>query len=124
MGKKETSTEEEDKNVKASDLEEVRASWLYPSNESKRLYWLINLMRSGVVLSSVVIVLLVYQYLDVFISVAGAIFGMANVLLLPSLAHLKLLAETPAQRYFDYFIIGFSGVMMVFLPFTILYYGS
>lgn len=51
-------------------------------------------MRSGVVLLTVLIVLLVYESLDTFISVAGAIFGMANVLLLPAVAHLKLMAKT------------------------------
>ena len=59
------------------------------------MYWAINAMRSGVVLATVIIVCLVYKYLETVISVAGAIFGMANVLLLPSLAHLKLLAKTP-----------------------------
>ena len=73
---------------------------------------------------TVIVVLLVYKYLDTFIAVAGSVFGMANVLLLPSLAHLMLLAKSPAERYFDYFVIGFSCIMMVFLPFTILYYGG
>ena len=85
---------------------------------------MINAMRSGVVACTVIVVLLVYKYLDTFIAVAGSVFGMANVLLLPSLAHLMLLAKSPAERYFDYFVIGFSCIMMVFLPFTILYYGG
>lgn len=83
-------------------------------------YWLINIMRSGVVLLTVLIVLLVYDKLDTFISVAGAIFGMANVLLLPAIAHLKLMAKTRFERGFDIFVIVFAFVMMVFLPYTIL----
>ena len=78
-------------------------------------------MRSGVVLTTVLVVLAVYQYLDVFISVAGAVFGMANVLLLPALAHLKLMSKTRSEKAFDYFIIVFSVFMIFFLPFTILY---
>ena len=62
--------------------------------ETKLQYWLINAMRSGVVLFIVLIVLLVYKELDTFIAVAGAVFGMANVLLLPAIAHLKLMAKT------------------------------
>lgn len=83
-------------------------------------YWLINIMRSGVVLLTVLIVLLVYDKLDTFISVAGAIFGMANVLLLPAIAHLKLMAKTRFERGFDIFVIVFAFVMMIFLPYTIL----
>lgn len=78
-------------------------------------------MRSGVVLTTVLVVLAVYQYLDVFISVAGAVFGMANVLLLPALANLKLMSKTRSEKAFDYFIIVFSVFMIFFLPFTILY---
>ena len=62
--------------------------------ETRLQYWLINIMRSAVVFITVLIVLLVYEKLDVFISVAGAVFGMANVLLLPAIAHLKLMAQT------------------------------
>lgn len=69
---------------------------------------------------TVLIVLLVYKELDTFIAVAGAIFGMANVLLLPAIAHLKLMAETKFERGFDMFVIGFACVMMVFLPYTII----
>ena len=51
-------------------------------------------MRSFVVLCTIVVVLLVYDKLTTFISVVGGIFGMVNVLLLPSIAHLKLVAKT------------------------------
>lgn len=58
--------------------------------------------------------------LDKFISVAGAIFGMTNVLLLPALCHLKLVAETRGQRCFDIFVIVFACIMLVFGPATII----
>ena len=77
-------------------------------------------MRSGVVLTTVLVVLAVYQYLDVFISVAGAVFGVTNVLLLPALANIKLMSKTRSEKAFDYFIIVFSVFMIFFLPFTIL----
>lgn len=55
--------------------------------ESRTMYWAINAMRSGIVLVTVIVVLLVADKLDIFISVAGSIFGMINVLLLPAIAH-------------------------------------
>jgi len=51
-------------------------------------------MRSLFVLLTVIIVCFVAEKLDKFISVAGAIFGMTNVLLLPAICHLKLVADT------------------------------
>ena len=78
-------------------------------------------MRSFVVLCTIVVVLLVYDKLTTFISVVGGIFGMVNVLLLPSIAHLKLVAKTNGQRMLDYFFIGFSCIMVILLPLTIIF---
>jgi len=68
----------------------------------------------------VVVVLYVAENLDKFFSIAGCIFGMSNVLLLPSLCHLKLVAETRRQRVFDYGIITFAIFMLFFGPATIM----
>jgi len=112
MGKKEKNTEDDE----LSDKLNVEGN----SGESRALYWAINLMRSVVLASTILIVLLVYSYLDRFIAVAGAIFGMTNVLLLPSLAHLKLMAKNKCQKAVNYFTITFSVFIIVFLPYTIL----
>lgn len=53
-------------------------------------------MRSVLVLVTVIVVIAIGENLDLFISIAGSIFGMTNVLLLPGLAHLKLVANTKA----------------------------
>lgn len=58
------------------------------------MYWLVNAFRSLLVLVTLLIVINVAAYLDRLLSIAGAIFGMTNVLLLPALCHLKLVAET------------------------------
>jgi len=58
------------------------------------MYWCVNALRSFCVLLTIVVVIYVAEYLDRVISIAGAIFGMTNVLLLPALCHLKLVAET------------------------------
>ena len=71
-------------------------------------------------LLTVIIVLFVAEKLDKFISVAGAIFGMTNVLLLPAICHLKLVADTTAQKLFNYAIITFAAIMLVFGPATII----
>lgn len=76
-------------------------------------------MRSLFVLLTVVIVLFVADKLDKVISIAGAIFGMTNVLMLPALCHLKLSAVTRGQKVFDILIIIFACIMLVFGPATI-----
>ena len=51
-------------------------------------------MRSMVVVLTVVVVIYVADFLDKVLAVIGAIFGMVNVLILPSLCHYNLVAET------------------------------
>lgn len=72
------------------------------------------------VLITVVVVIYVADHIDKVISIAGAIFGMTNVLLLPALCHLRLVAETRCQKAFDYFIIVFAILMLFFGPATIM----
>ena len=68
---------------------------------------------------TVIIVILVADKLDRVMSIAGAIFGMTNVLLLPAICHLKLTAETRGQKIQDILIICFACFMLVFGPLTI-----
>ena len=83
------------------------------------MYWFVNASRSLVILITIVVVIYVADHLDRVVSIAGAIFGMTNVLLLPALCHLKLIAETRLQRAFDYSLIVFSISMLIFGPATI-----
>lgn len=55
---------------------------------------MINATRSILVLVTVIVVILIADSLDLFISIVGSVFGMTNVLLLPGLAHLKLVADS------------------------------
>ena len=71
------------------------------------------------VLMTVIVVLFVADKLDRVISIAGAIFGMTNVLLLPAFCHLKLTANTQSQKIFDILVIIFACIMLVFGPVTI-----
>ena len=97
----------------------TNASAAFGTGESVAQYWKINAMRSLLVLLTVIIVLCVADKLDRVMAVAGAIFGMTNVLLLPALCHLKLTAITKGQKAFDIFIIIFALAMLVFGPATI-----
>ena len=128
IGKKETNTDET--NAAEGDETQMEEDDGHGGiagpvgQETLTQYWIINVMRSAVVALCVIVVILVYDSLDKFISVAGSIFGMINVLLLPGLAHLKLMAKTKTDRIKDYCLIGFACCMMAFLPATILIYGN
>lgn len=56
--------------------------------------WKVNMLRSAVVAITVIVVILVAEKLDKFYAVSGAVLGMSNVLLLPSIIHYKLGADT------------------------------
>ena len=96
------------------------SSLFHSPGESRSMYIKVNIMRSLFILMTVIIVLFVAEKLDKFISVMGAIFGMTNVLLLPAICHLRLVANTRAQQIFDIFIIVFASVMIFFGPATII----
>ena len=53
-------------------------------------------------------------------AIAGAVLGMTNVLIIPSICHLKILAETRGQRIADMLIIMFGIFMFFFGPATII----
>ena len=69
-------------------------------------------------LLTIILVIYIADDLDIYLSVMGCIFGMTNVLLLPSLCHLVLVAETTYQKWFDYFIILCALVLLFLVPTT------
>lgn len=83
-------------------------------------YWKVNLLRSFIVIVTVMFVLVFAKTLDSLYAISGAIFGLLNVVLFPALCHLKLAAETPTQKFVDYSLIALALVLMVFLPVTII----
>ena len=86
----------------------------------RALYWKVNILRSLILLTILVITIYVADVLDKVISVAGAVFGMTNVLLFPSICHLKILAKNKCAKVADICIIIFACFMIVFGPATIL----
>lgn len=104
LGVKETSTDEEEAPA-----------------QSVRLYWTVNAMRSLVILMTVIAVILVADKLDKFYAVTGALLGMTNVLLLPSICHYKLKAIGKYQKCFDVCLIVTGCFLAIFLPTVIVY---
>ena len=84
------------------------------------MYWKTNALRSLVLLVTIIVVIFVAHALDKFTSIVGAVFGLTNVLLLPGICHLKLVAETPCQKAFDIFVIVLATFMLIFGPATIM----
>lgn len=60
--------------------------------DEKRLFWKVNAVRSLILASALLITTFAADSLDKVMGLAGSIFGMTNVLLIPSLCHLKLMA--------------------------------
>jgi proton-coupled amino acid transporter len=64
--------------------------------DEKVHYWKVNILRSLILCFSLCVTVCVADQLDHVLAIAGAILGMTNVLLIPSICHYKLLAETRA----------------------------
>lgn len=79
-----------------------------------------NILRSLVVLFTVVVVIFVAKKLDKFYAISGAVLGMTNVLLLPTIIHMKLASKTTGQEILDFVLIAMACIMIVFLPITII----
>ena len=55
-------------------------------------YWKVNALRSALIAFTLLVVLLLAKKLDKFYAISGAVLGMSNVLLLPSICHLNVAA--------------------------------
>ena len=83
-------------------------------------YWKVNLLRSSIVLAGICITLMVADKLDRVMGLAGAIFGMVNVLAVPALCHFKLMAKTKRAKAIDISVIIFAIVMLFICPATVI----
>ena len=57
--------------------------------------------------------------LDKVISIAGALIGVTICLLVPSIIHYKLLADTKCQRITDITIMVIAGAVLIIAPISI-----
>jgi len=78
------------------------------------------MLRSTIPLTGICITLLVADKLDRVMGLAGAIFGMINVLIVPALCHHKLMAQTRGEKMVDTAVIIFAVIMLIICPATVI----
>ena len=105
---------------------QITAAVIFGQNEEERTretrsrYWKINALRSGLLLFGILASILVAEKLDRVMSLAGVILGMSNVLLVPAICHLKLIATTKLSKLVDIAVICIAIFMLFFGPITII----
>jgi amino acid permease len=77
------------------------------------------MLRSFIPGIAIVFSICLASKLDKVISILGALFGVTICLLVPSLIHYKLLANTKCQRNMDISIMLIAGTVLVFVPISI-----
>jgi hypothetical protein len=82
--------------------------------------WLKNLSRTVVVALGVSISIVTYYSLPVINGFFGALFGTIVVILVPSLMHNKILAETKCDRCCNYFLMGFAITSATIIPIAVI----
>lgn len=85
--------------------------------EGAKKDWCVNGSRALMVAATVVTALVVWNQLDDFLSVAGAVACTPLCLILPSVFYYKAVAETKGQKRFSMTIIVICTVLMVFCTF-------
>ena len=90
------------------------------AHETLKHYWKTNIIRSGLLLLSILTTIYVASFLDHLISITGILLGMSTVLFLPALCHYKLVAETRLDKAIDSFIICLAVVLFFFGPVIIM----
>ena len=105
---------------------QIAAAVIFGQNEEERTretrsrYWKINALRSALLLFGILVSILVAEKLDRVMSLAGVILGMSNVLLIPAICHLKLIATTKLSKSVDIAVICIAIFMLFFGPITII----
>jgi solute carrier family 36 (proton-coupled amino acid transporter) len=73
-----------------------------------------NLTRSLMVLVTIVMALAIWDYLDKFLSIAGALFCTPIAFILPAMFHLKGAAVSGSEKIYDICIIIGGCIILVF----------
>lgn len=82
--------------------------------DGRKKYWLTNLTRALMVAATIVCALVIWEQLDMFLSVAGALACTPLCFILPAIFHYKACAETKGQKRFDMFLIVSCTFIMIF----------
>ena len=101
---------------------QVLESYLFGSwPKSKKRMWSKNVSRIIIVFISCVVAIAVWDNLDKFLSVVGALTCTPIAFTLPTLFHYKRCAKTKLERYSDLFLIGLSLIILVWCTFYTFY---
>ena len=93
----------------------VVESWFFSAwPKSRKRQMCKNLSRTTIVALSCVVALAVYQYLDRFLSITGALTCIPVAFIIPAALHYKACAETPCQRYTDLIILVLSTITLLY----------
>jgi len=95
---------------------QIIESWVFRSfkRSTRARYWLKNLSRFLVCLSSVYVAIALKDKLDKFFGLIGALLCAPLAFLMPAAIHLKLLAKSKSEKITDIVIICLSFVIFVF----------
>ena len=82
--------------------------------EGPKKKWSINFSRAVMVLGTILCALIIWESLNMFLSVAGALACTPLCFILPAVFHYKACAETKNEKRFDMFLIIACTFIMVF----------
>ena len=84
--------------------------------------WLKNLSRSIVCFLGIFGSIYLAPILDQFLSISGAILGIPIILIIPTLCHYKVCAESKREKCIDICVISFSTAVMFLCTYNSLKY--
>ena len=90
--------------------ENLYAGW--PKTRRRQIFK--NLNRTLLVLFTIIVSVLMASELDKFLAILGALGCTPITFTLPTLFHLYICKPTGKERMLDWFVVGFSMVILVF----------
>ena len=94
-------------------LENYTINKIFPKKGAKR-DTAKNISRVIICLSAVALSIELFDVLDKFLGLVGALFCAPLAFILPTMCHLKLVAKTNEEKIRDIAIVAFALVIMVF----------
>lgn len=82
--------------------------------EGATRYWLCNLSRFFVCFAACFCSITFESILDEFLGLTGSILGIPIILIVPTVCHYNIVAETKREKTIDLVIIGFSCIVLCF----------
>lgn len=90
------------------------AGW--PKSRKRQMFK--NLNRAVTVIFTIVLALYIWEKLDLFLSVTGALFCTPIAFIFPALFHYKACAETTAQKVVDLSIVTVATIIMIYCTYS------